>query len=108
MEKITQKEAVQRAIAAGYGMPKEGVVYIQATFGMELSTQAFSTLKTQLKGGSGTKGKKRGRPAGSVNGTSAPPKSKGTDLIDLARQVKSLVSEHGASAVKGMVDVFSD
>ena len=108
-EKITQKEAVKRAIAAGHDQPKEGVAYIKGTFGMDLSPGAFSTLKTLLKSGSKPGGKKRGRPAASATGsaTSVMAKGKTSNAAELARGVKALVAQHGADAVAEMAKVFA-
>ena len=108
-EKITQKEAVKRAIAAGKDQPKEGVAFIKDTFGMELSPGAFSTLKTLLKSGAKVSGKKRGRPASTT--PTARPTTIGngkTNAAELARGVKALVAQHGADAVAEMARVFAD
>lgn len=108
-EKITQKEAVKRAIAAGKELPKEGVEYIKATFGMELNPGAFSTLKTLLKSENGSSPKKkRGRPAASATATPVMTKGKTANAAELARGVKALVAQHGADAVAEMAKVFAD
>jgi hypothetical protein len=51
--KITQKEAVKQAIAAGKDSPTDGVPYIKEKFGITLNNGAFSTIKSQLKKASG-------------------------------------------------------
>ena len=113
--KITQKEAVKQAIAAGKDQPKDGVAYVKETFGMELSTGGFSTLKTQLKSAGKTPGKKkRGRPAGVSTSAPTPAPKKASmnghmaNPADLARGVKSLVEQFGAAAVTDMAKVFGD
>ena len=108
-EKITQKEAVRRAIEAKKDQPKEGVAWIKETFSMDLSPGAFSTLKTLLKSANKPSGKKRGRPARTI--PTARPTTIGNgkaNPVDLARGVKALVDQFGADAVRDMTGVFAD
>ena len=65
-KKVTQREAVTQALAAGKELPPDGVKFVKDTFGMELSNQSFSTLKSQIKkkAGTSTPARKPGRPAG--------------------------------------------
>jgi hypothetical protein len=111
IERITQKEAVKRAIAAGKASPTEGVVYIKATFGMDLNTGAFSTLKTLLKktGAPAKRGRRPGaKAAATPSGSFAGNGRKTGNAVDLARSVKVLVEQHGAEAVADMAKVFAD
>ncbi len=119
-EKLTQKEAVQRAIAAGKDQPSDGISYIKDKFRMELTKQAFSTLKTHLKKAGETPAK-RGRPSGSVKAPtpSSKPASattaahangkphKAGDPAELALAVKHLIAQYGVESVKSMADVFA-
>jgi hypothetical protein len=110
-EKITQRVAVQRAIAAGKDSPPDGVAYVKEQFGITLNNGSFSTIKSQLKkaGGMVTSPGKRGRPAGVKATPAAAPSSNGHgNPADLARAVKSLVTQYGADAVKGMAEVFAE
>jgi hypothetical protein len=113
-EKITQKEAVKRAIAAGKDSPGDGVAYVKDQFGITLNNGAFSTIKSQLKKASGatTRGRKPGRPAASANGVARTggmtSSGKTPNPADLARGVKLLVSQYGAEAVKSMAEVFAE
>ncbi len=119
-EKLTQKEAVKRAIAAGSDQPGDGIKYVKDKFDMDLSKSAFSTLKTMLKNDSVTPAK-RGRPSGSAKAlTSASKRASAStavhangkphmanDPAELARVVKQLVTQYGVESVKSMADVFA-
>jgi hypothetical protein len=108
-EKITQRQAVERALAAGKDLPSEGVSFVKDTFGMTLSNQAFSTLKSQIKSGARkparTQSKSVASPAVATPSTNG--KHRG-DAVELARAVKQLVQQHGAEAVAEMAKVFAD
>ena len=113
-EKMTQREAVEKALAAGNQLPADGVPYVLKEFGITLSNQAFSTIKSKINtGGSGTAPKKRGRPAASANEAAAKPVAQSptaaaANPAELARTVKALVQQHGPEAIKQMVDVFAE
>lgn len=108
--KVTQKEAVKQAIAAGKDQPKAGIEFIKTTFGMELASGSFSTLKSLLKSEGGTKEKKKpDGPAGVATPKVHPVgNGKAANAADLARGVKALVALHGADAVAEMAKVFAD
>ena len=125
-EKITQRVAVERALAAGKDTPTEGVAFVKEQFDITLNNGAFSTIKSQLKqaGGTTKSAGKRGRPAGSANGNgaahttangsapvrtgSASTAAVATNPAELAQAVKALVKQHGVETIKNMVDVFAD
>src|SRR4051794_40066692 len=106
-QKITQKEVVKRAIAAGKDSPSEGVQFVMEHFGITGSNQSFSTIKSQIKkaGGNGNPSAPLHRPAAPVK--AANPVHSSTPA-DLARAVKALVQQHGVEAVKSMPEVFED
>lgn len=111
---ISKSEAVRQAIAAGKTMPNEGIAYIKETFGIKLSSNHFSNIKSSATG----KKKKRGRPKGSKSspkpepvavampGATAAPRSKGID-IEAVQQVKDLVGKLGADTAKRLVDTLA-
>jgi len=112
-EKMTQREAVEKALAAGKESPADGVAYVKEEFDITLSNGAFSTIKSKIKNTADAPAKKRGRPAASANEPAAPkPAGKtpaaATNPAELAQAVKALVKQHGAEAIKQMVDVFVD
>jgi hypothetical protein len=115
-EKVTQRVAVERALAAGKDSPADGVAFVKEHFDITLNNGSFSTIKSQLKKAGGTvkSAGKRGRPAGSTNSTVAPKPvgsfpaaGKVTNAAELAQAVKELVATHGAETVKAMADVFA-
>ena len=98
--KLTQREAVRRALAAGKDSPAEGVVFLKEEFGITLNNQAFSTLKSQLKkaeGGTAGRGRR-----GAAHGRTDP------HAVELARAVKLLVTRYGAQAVADMATIFAE
>jgi hypothetical protein len=106
--KITQREAVTQALAAGQELPPDGVKFIKDTFGMEMTNGNFSTLKSQIKKAAGESkpAGKPGRPAGAKATSAAKPSANGNPA-DLARQVKALVGQYGAETIRDMVEVFA-
>jgi hypothetical protein len=76
--KITQKEAVKQALAAGKDSPSDGVIYVKEQFGITLNNGAFSTLKTQLRRPPGARQapSAAGRRAGSTRSASATRSSR--------------------------------
>jgi hypothetical protein len=114
-KKVTQREAVTKALAAGKELPPDGVKFVKDTFGMELSNQAFSTLKSQIKKAGGAtpsgRGRKPGRPAASANSAQAggiSSSGKTPNPAELARGIKQLVATYGAVAVSDMLAVMTE
>ena len=116
-EKITQRVAVERALAAGKDSPNDGVAFVQEQFGITLNNGSFSTIKSQIKkaGGATAGNKKRDRPAASANGSATPARAggisssgKAPNPADLAQAVKTLVKQYGVAAVADMAKVFAD
>ena len=112
-DKMTQREAVEKALEAGKDMPAEGVPYVKTEFGITLNNAAFSTIKTKIKKSSEAPAKKPGSPAASANGAVAHKPAPTavaatTNPADLARQIKALVGQYGAEAVADMAKVFAD
>jgi len=105
--KINKSEAVRQTLKAGIDNPTEGSKYIKEKFGLDVTAQVFSTIKS-ITNKKKTGKKKLGRPAGvekpdgqrTGNGKVANP-------ADLARGIKSLVEEFGAAAVSDMTKVFA-
>jgi hypothetical protein len=110
--KITQKEAVKQALAAGKDSPSDGVAYVKEQFGITLTNGAFSTLKTQLKKAAGGKtGAKRGRPKGGINpvGISHPVKSSTNGVPNVASSIaalKVLCDQLGVDEVVAIAQLF--
>ena len=100
------REAVIAALAAGKESPPDGVKYIKDTFDIDLTKGNFSTIKSQIKKAAG-ESKPAAKPGRPASKPSVAPSMNG-DPATLARQVKSLVAQYGAAAVKGMVEVFAE
>lgn len=84
---------------------------MKATFGMTVSNQAFSTLKSQLKSGGRKAAEPQPKPAPTVATAPTPQAANGKyrgDAVELAGAVKLLVQKHGAQAVAEMAKVFAD
>lgn len=110
-EKLTQKEAVKRAMDAGKDQPIEGVGYIKEEFGMVLSTQIFSTLKSQLRKASGapalrtrTHTPTRTTPHSPYRHSTPTPSNAG----ELVRTLKGLIETFGPDAVREVAEALAD
>lgn len=116
VEKLTQKQAVTKALAAGRVLPKDGIEFILKEFGMTMTNGAFSTLKSQITTAAGQSGKipsapKATSPKSPAIKSPPPASSNGTsheNPAELARQIKELVKRHGVEAVRDMANVFAD
>lgn len=100
-----KSEAIRRALAAGIDKPLDGVVWIKEKFGLDVNAQTFSAIKGQVKG----------KPKAAVKHTlparrSLPsaPTSGSYSGIELAKDVKRLIDEHGAEAVGEALALFAD
>lgn len=111
MPKLTQKEAVKKALAAGHALPTDGVAYIQKKFGLTMTNGAFSTLKSQITTAAGQSGKIAPAPKAASPKSASPTPSNGKEHdnpAELARKIKELVKQHGVEAVREMAKVFAD
>jgi hypothetical protein len=105
----TKTDAVKAAIAAGKDMPTEGVQWIKETHGIDIDPQHFSAIKSQARKKAGGPPARRGRkPRTASNGTGLGGGRASASPADLARDVKRLVEQYGAAAVKDMAGVFAD
>jgi len=116
-ESINKANAVRRALAAGFDMPSTGVAYIKEEFGIEITTQMFSSYKTSEKKKAQEEGEQPAAPK--TRAVAEAPASKAekkatksapsdASAAEFARQVKMLVDLYGADAVKDMATVFTD
>lgn len=109
-DSVSKTEAVRKAIADGWAKPTEGVMYVKTMFGIDLSPNHFSNIKSSL-GGAPKKGKRRGRPPGSKNQAKAEPApvvaapAPASDRIDIEaiQTVKDLIARVGAADLKRLV-----
>jgi hypothetical protein len=106
--KMTKTDAVKAAIAAGKDMPVEGVQWIKETHGLDIDPQHFSAIKSQARKKAGAAPGRRGRkPRTASNGSGISSGRASVNPADLARDVKRLVEQYGAAAVKDMAGVFA-
>ncbi|QEL14813.1 hypothetical protein [Limnoglobus roseus] len=106
VEKITQREAVEKAIAAGKGSPVDGVAYVKEQFGITLGNAAFSTLKSQLKKASNPSPKKADRASESPKPALRATDSGPPGVALQVEAIKSLVEMLGANQVISIARLF--
>jgi|GEM_PF-3040196 len=110
--KVSKADAARAALREGFGGPQEAVAYIKKTFGISMSPQHFSAVKSQeTKKDETLKGKSEHKPKSqAVEGYLAPPpKMVPTgegDLIDILEKMKPLIAQYGADKVKRLVDLL--
>jgi hypothetical protein len=105
-ETISKTEAIRRALAAGRDKPSDVVQWIKEQYDMDVSSQMISTVKYGLaKQGVTTTGK--GNPARPVR-PAARSTTAGSISIDLVKQMKAMIQEHGAESVRDAVELVAD
>src|SRR5262245_58317540 len=70
---MNKSRAARAAVDAGYEKPAEAVAYIKGIYGVDMSPQHFSAVKSRYKSEGAPKGR-RGRKPKAVNGILAAPK----------------------------------
>jgi hypothetical protein len=109
---VNRAEAVRVALAEGKETPEEGVAFIKDRYGVDMPKAVFSSYKSQEKAkknkAAGATPAKRGRPPAAATPAAKPSTNGQSNPADLARAVKSLVTQYGADAVKGMAEVFAE
>lgn len=105
--KMTQREAVEKALAAGMDSPAEGVPYVKGQFDITLSNQAFSTIKSKIKNG-GKKAKQSPRAvAVPTAARSTAPSSAPGGLALHVEAIKTLVETLGVDQVVSIARLFA-
>lgn len=106
---MTQRVAVEKALAAGKELPVEGVPYVLKEFGITLSNQAFSTIKSKIT----TAGKKTKPKADKAAPVAVPAAARSTapakDAAGVSGQVeaiKHLCDQLGADEVISIAKLF--
>ena len=110
-------DMVKAAIAAGKGMPKEGIAWIKETYDADIKIGNFSVHKSNIERANGKPAAhrtvKKQSPAPKVSkptpATQAPAPSHTNGSMspsEAARSVKELVDKLGAKEVKNLVDLF--
>lgn len=103
----SKSDAVRMAIAAGFDGPQVGAGYIQSQFGLDVSPEHFSAVKSadkkkilteEPKGKPGRKPKIDTPPQPAVDGE--------VDLLAAIETMKPLVAALGADKVKKIADLL--
>lgn len=110
---VSKTDAVREAISQGIDSPEEGTAFVRDRFGLEVSNQYFSNIKSRMKGQQGRPkgkpGRKPGRkgPAGKHANARKEPQANGqADVLAALEAIKPLVASLGAERVKRLVDVL--
>ncbi len=109
---ITKVGAVRAALEEGSGLPEQGVAFIKSRFGLDITRQHFSAIKSQLKKREGAPrmsrpGRKPRRPA-AVRSTAPPVRFANGEagLLEALEVIKPLVAQLGADKVKRLVELL--
>ena len=103
----SKSDAVRMAIAAGFDGPQVGAGYIQSQFGLDVSPEHFSAVKSTDKKKVLT-GEPKGKPGRKPKAETLPePAAAGEpDLIAAIEAMKPLVAALGADKVKRIADLL--
>jgi hypothetical protein len=105
---MTKADAVRAAVKEGKLKPQDGCAWIKEKFGIDITPAHFSSYKSSEAKKAGTPGRRGRRPhevgTPASNGTPVAPGG----AVDLAKQLKSLVTRYGADEVSGMLAVLRD
>ncbi|MDY3551377.1 hypothetical protein R5W24_000453 [Gemmata sp. JC717] len=99
---ITQRVAVERALAAGKELPADGVPYVLKEFGIALSNQAYSTIKSKIN----TASKKTPSKAAPAAARSTAPVKAPVGVAGQVETIKSLCEQLGADEVISIAKLF--
>lgn len=105
---VTKADAVRAAVAHGADVPAEGVAYIKAQFGIDITPQHFSSIKSQHKAKAGKPAGRRGRKPGTP-ATAAAPTRAAIGIPNVAgplTTIKHLVETLGVDQVKEIAEIF--
>ena len=109
---ITKSAAASEAIAQGIESPQKASAFIKERFGIDISPQHFSAVKSQIKkkeASSAPKAKRGPKPKSAEAAKdylAPPPKNPASgepDLLAVMEAMKPLVSSLGADKVKRIV-----
>lgn len=112
---ITKSQAIRDAIAAGFDKPQAGSAWIKEQYNIQVTPQMFSTVKNTSRKQGSTHIVRRPapapihtRPLTGVTRSLSAMKQNPESSLDLAREVKRLISTYGTDAVSEMVSLFSE
>lgn len=108
-KKMKKSDAMREAIKRGIDKPQAASEFIKSEFGLDVTPQVFSSFKSISKKKEGETSAVRVRRASAAAAVAATPNGSRVGnggAADLARQVKVLVEQYGATAVRDMTGVF--
>jgi len=111
---MSKSAAARAAMAAGIESPQEASQFIRARYGIEMSPQHFSAVKSQMRKKDGDASRARAtrrRVSAQVEGYLAPPPRSAAsvgdqDVLIALEAIKPLVEQYGADRVKRMVELL--
>ena len=112
-KKITQRVAVTETLDSGIESPTEGVAYIKDKYGIEMTTQGFSTLKTQIRKASGGGSTKKAARASLTSKKAAPvaaatkASAHAAGVAQGVETIKGLCQQMGVDQVVHIAQLFA-
>jgi hypothetical protein len=123
---ITRPDAVRAALDAGKDRADDGVAFIRATFGVEISPTTFENYRAAIRSGRKRPGPKPAqKPAAAPASSPTPaarrprraaarvpaprvPAARGRLSVDDVRRLLELCAAHGADTVRRLVTLLAD
>jgi hypothetical protein len=103
---MSKSAAARAALAEGIGSPQKACAFILKRFGIEMSPQHFSAVKSQWKSANEAPAKKKS----AVEGYLAPPPKRSAngeaDVLESLEALKPLIAQYGSDKVKRMIDLL--
>lgn len=108
---MSKTDAVRTSIRDGVEAPLAAVAYIKKSFGIDITPQHFSAVKSMLRKKARESGKaKGGKSKSSIEGFFAPPSNKsgkhGGDILQAMEAMKPLVATYGVEKVKRLAELL--
>jgi hypothetical protein len=104
---MSKTAAVKAAIAEGVDKPADGVSYVKEKFGVDITAQYFSIIKSQAKK-VGKKAKRMSKPTSdALPSSSVKPSANGKHNVATSlATIKKLVDELGVDQLKEIVELL--
>jgi hypothetical protein len=104
---MSKTAAVKAAIAEGVDKPADGVSYVKEKFGVDITAQYFSIIKSQAKLKTGKKPSRTGKPSAAISPATSTPSSNGKHNVATSlATIKKLVDELGVDQVKEIAEML--
>jgi hypothetical protein len=104
---LSKSAAARAALSEGIGSPQKACEFILKRFGIAMSPQHFSAVKSQWKAANEAPAKKGKR---IIEGYLAPPPNPtangGADVLETLESLKPLIAQYGSDKVKRMIDLL--